>query len=79
MYIYYYPDSYGWRVGSKSVLSGENEGDYLYLSKALESFALEKVLLFTNGDLFKVIMMLLSHGWKMNSHGNVESSIIHYK
>ena len=37
-YIYYYPDSDGWLVGSKSDLSGENEGDSWYQSKFLKPF-----------------------------------------
>ena len=34
-YIYYYPNSKGWRIGSKkSLAAGENAGDYYYASKA---------------------------------------------
>ena len=32
-YIYFYPNSKGWRIGSKHGLAGDQAGEYFYASK----------------------------------------------
>ena len=32
-YIYFYPNSKGWRIGDKNGLAGEKAGEYFYASK----------------------------------------------
>ena len=37
-YIYYYPNSMGWRIGNKNSLDGVNAGNYYFGSKKTKHF-----------------------------------------
>ena len=37
-YIYYYPNSKGWRIGTKDDLNGKKSGQYFFASKIAKDF-----------------------------------------